>query len=123
LKKSKSIAGIVGPTLVVMVFSEMRFWNPTLYNTQTEPLIYLNGVLLFVAGLAIVKSHHIWIYGWQTLLTMVGYLALIVGLFRMFFPHIQKAKFDNNNSILIVEIILIFVGIFLTFKAYRPANR
>ncbi len=30
------------------------------------------------------------------------------------FSHIQKAKFDNNNSILIVEIILIFVGMFLT---------
>lgn len=37
--KSKSIAKIVGPTLIVMVFSEMRFWNPTLYDTQIVPLI------------------------------------------------------------------------------------
>ncbi|WP_276371800.1 hypothetical protein [Chryseolinea sp. H1M3-3] len=123
MEKSKSIAGIVGPTLIVMVLSETRFWNPTLYNTQIEPLIYLNGVLLFVAGLAIVKNHNIWIYGWQTLLTIVGYFALAVGLFRMFFPHLQKTKFDNNNPILIVEIILIFTGMFLTFKAYRPTKR
>ncbi|MVM37348.1 hypothetical protein GO730_06400 [Spirosoma sp. HMF3257] len=117
MEKSKSIAGIVGPTLIGMVFSEMRLWNPTLYDTQIVPLIYLNGVLLFVAGLAIVKSHNIWIYGWQTLITIIGYSAIIVGLLRMFFPQIQKAEFKNNNSILIVEIVLILIGIFLTFKA------
>lgn len=123
LEKSKSIAGIVGPTLVVMVLSEMRLWNPTLYDTQIEPLIYLNGVLLFIAGLAIVRSHNIWVYGWQTLLTILGYLVNILGLFRMFFPQMQKAEFDNNNPILIVEVILIFIGMFLTFKAYAPTKR
>jgi hypothetical protein len=35
----------------------------------------------------------------------------------------QKAEFDNNNSILIVEIILILIGIFLTFKAYFPTKK
>ena len=123
MEKSKSIAGIVGPTLIVMVFSEMRLWNPTLYDRQIVPLIYLNGVLFFVAGLAIVKSHNIWIYGWQTLLTIIGYIVIIVGLFRMFFPQIQKAEFNNNNFILTVEIILILMGIFLTFKAYFPTKK
>ena len=106
-----------------MVFSEMRLWNPTLYDTQIVPLIYLNGVLLFVAGLAIVKSHNIWIYGWQLVITIIGYIAIIVGLFRMLFPQIQKTEFDNNNSILIVEIILMLIGIFLTFKAYFPTKK
>lgn len=123
MEKSKSIAGIVGPTLIVMVFSEMSLWNPTLYETQTVPVIYLNGVLLFVAGLAIVKSHNIWIYGWQTLITIIGYIVIIAGLFRMLFPQIQKAEFSNNNSILIVELISIFIGMFLTFKAYFPTNK
>src|SRR6188768_3093107 len=98
MKKSKSIAGIVGPTLIVMIFSEMRLWNPTLYDTQIAPLIYLNGVLLFVAGMAIVKNHNIWIYGWQTIITIVGYIVIMIGLFRMFFPRIQEAEFDNGNS-------------------------
>ena len=123
MERSKSIARIVGPTLIVMVFSEMRLWNPTLYDTQIVPLIYLNGVLLFVAGLAIVNSHNIWIYGWQTLVTIIGYIVIIVGLFRMLFPQVQKAEFDNSNSILIVEIILILIGILLTFKAYYPAKK
>ena len=106
-----------------MVLSEMRFWNPTLYDNQIVPLIYLNGVLLFIAGLAIVRSHNVWVYGWQTLLTMLGYLVIILGLFRMFFPQMQKAEFENSNPILIVEIVLICIGVFLTFKAYAPAKR
>lgn len=123
MEKSKSIAGLVGPTLIVMALSEMRLWNPTLYDTQIVPLIYLNGVLLFVAGLAIVKNHNIWVYGWQSLVTIIGYIVIIVGLFRMFFPQVQKAEFDNNSSFLIVEIILVLIGIFLTFKAYFPTKK
>ena len=123
MEKSRSIAGIVGPTLIVMVFSEMRWWNPTLYDTQIVPLIYINGVLLFVAGLAIVKNHHIWMYGWQTLVTVIGYLLMILGLFRMFFPQIQKTEFKNNPSVFIVELLLILVGAFLTFKAYFPIKK
>lgn len=122
-EKSKSIAGIVGPTLIVMVFSEMKFWNPTLYDTQIVPLIYLNGVLLFIAGLAIVRSHNIWTNSWQTLITVIGYLAIIVGLLRMLFPQIQEEKFENNISILVLEIVLILIGVFLTIKAYYPKKK
>lgn len=123
MEKSKSIAKIVGPTLIVMIFSEMKIWNPTLYDSQIVPLIYMNGVLLFVAGLAIVKNHNIWTFSWQTILTIVGYLGIILGLFRMLFPQIQKAKFENNNSIFAVEIVLILAGLFLTLKAYYPTKK
>jgi hypothetical protein len=123
IEKSRSIAGIVGPTLIVMVFSETRFWNPTLYDTQIVPLIYFNGVLLFVAGLAIVRNHNIWTASWQTLITVTGYLVIIIGLLRMFFPQLQAEKFRNNNSVLVFEIVLILIGVFLTIKAYYPKTK
>jgi len=123
MDKSKSLAKIVGPTLIVMIFSEMKIWNPTLYDTQIVPLIYLNGVFLFVAGLAIVNKHNIWTFSWQTILTIVGYLGIVLGLFRMLFPQVQQGKFENNNSILVIEIILILIGLFLTIKAYCPSKK
>jgi len=123
MEKSKSIAKIVGPTLIVMVFSEMRLWNPTLYDTQIVPLIYLNGVILFVAGLAIINNHNVWIYSWQTVVTIIGYAVLIIGLLRMLFPEIQKAEFKNDTSTMIVEAALILIGVFLTFKAYFSTGK
>lgn len=120
---SKSIAGIVGPTLVVMVLSEMKFWNPTLYDTQIIPLIYLSGVLFFVAGLAIVRIHNIWVWGWQATITVLGWGGILLGLLRMFYPQMYKAEFKNDNPIFFVELALIVIGVFLTFKAYLPAKK
>jgi hypothetical protein len=120
LEKSKSIAGIVGPTLIVMVLSELKIWNPTLYETQIVPPVYLSGVLLFIAGISIVRSHSTWVLGWRTSLTIIGWLAILLGLIRMLFPHLYKTQFKNNNSVLIIEVLLIFLGVYLTNKANWP---
>ena len=109
-----------------MVLSELKIWNPTLYETQIVPLVYLSGVLLFIAGMSIVRSHNIWVLGWQTSLTIIGWLAILLGLIRMFFPHVYTTQFKNNNFALIIEVLLILLGIYLTYQAYwarRTTNR
>lgn len=120
MEKSKSIAGIVGPTLIVMVLSELKLWNPTLYDTQIVPLVYFSGVLLFVAGIAIVRSHNIWTWSWHLIITIIGCFSILLGCVRMFFPQLYLVKLKNDNYILSVELLLISAGIFLTFKAYTP---
>ena len=123
MEKSKSIAGIVGPTLIVMVLSELKVWNASLYDTQIVPLVYLSGVLIFVAGLSIVRRHNVWAWGWQTLITIIGWLGLILGILRMFFPQMYSAKFRNDSFAFAIELILIFIGIILTVKAYLPTKK
>jgi uncharacterized membrane protein len=123
LEKSKSIAAIVGPTLIVMVLSELKLWNPTLYETQLVPLVYFTGVLIFIAGLTILRQHNIWVWNWQTSITLIGWVGILLGLLRMFFPQMYKAQFNNDNYALVVEIVIILIGIFLTFKGYLPAKK
>jgi hypothetical protein len=120
MEKSKSMAAIVGPSLIAIVLSELKVWNPSLYNTQIVPLVYLSGVLLFVAGISIVRSHNIWVPGWQVILTIVGWSGIVLGLIRMFFPQLYKAQFKNDRSTLVVELLLILLGVILTIKAYFP---
>lgn len=105
-----------------MVLSELKIWNPTLYETQIAPLIYLSGVLFFIAGISIVRNHNIWALGWQTSLTLIGWSAILLGIIRMFFPHLYKVQFKNNNFALLVEVLLILLGIYLTYKAYWAGN-
>ncbi len=121
-EKSKSIAAIVGPTLVVMIISEMKFWNPTLYDDQIAPVIYLNGLLFFVAGLAIVRNHNVWTKQWPVILTVIGYVTMVLGLFRMFLPNVQESEFENNNTIMAIQLILVVLGVFLTIKAYKSTK-
>ena len=123
MDNSKSIAGIVGPTLIIMVLSELKIWNSTLYDTQIVPLVYLSGVLMFIAGLSIVRKHNIWVWGWQTLITIIGWLGLLFGILRMFLPQMYIAKFKNDNSAFAVELILILIGLILTAKAYLPTKK
>ena len=123
MDKSKSIAGIVGPTLMLMVLSELKVWNVTLYDTQIVPLVYLSGVLFFIAGLSIVRKHNIWVWGWQSFITIIGWLGLLLGILRMFFPQMYSAKFKNDNFAFAVELFLILIGLILTIKAYLPSKK
>jgi len=52
MTSSKRIAGLVGPTIVAMIVSEFPLVQPHLYDAQIPPVVYLSGVLMFVAGLA-----------------------------------------------------------------------
>lgn len=121
-EKSKSIAAIVGPTLVVMIISEMKFWNPSLYDDQIVPVIYLNGLLFFVAGLSIVRYHNVWTKQWPVILTVIGYATMVLGLFRMFLPNVQEAEFENNNTVMGIQLILLVLGVFLTIKSYKSTK-
>ena len=72
------------PTIVAMIVSEFPFVQPHLYDTQIPPVVYLSGVLMFVAGLAIVRVHNRWARDWTVLVTLAGWFSGTLGLFRMF---------------------------------------
>jgi hypothetical protein len=115
---SKHIAGLVGPTLIAMTISESEFIQPHLYDTQIAPVVYLSGTLLFVAGLAIVRVHNRWMGDWTVLLTLIGWFAIFGGLFRMFSTKLYQQGAQNTTALLVLELVLLAIGIFLTFKAY-----
>jgi hypothetical protein len=81
---SKQIAGLLGPTLIAISITESM--NIDIFVNTSAHLVYLNGTLLFVAGLAIVRVHNRWTGGWPVLVTLVGWLAIFGGLIRMIAP-------------------------------------
>ena len=48
---------------------------------------------------------------------------MLIVLLRMLFPEIQKTAFKNDSSIMILEVVLILIGVFLTWKAYSPIKK
>jgi len=112
---SKNIAALLGPTMIAIGISEALTFR--IFATNIAPLISLNGLLLFVAGLAIVRFHNRWTRGWPVMVTLVGWGFLLVGLFRMFAPEVQQAG-QNAPTTIITAILVAAIGLFLTFKAY-----
>jgi hypothetical protein len=115
MTNSKQIAGLIGPTLIALGTSEAM--NFRIWAGNIAPLIYLNGILLFVAGLSIVRVHNRWTRGWPVIVTLVGWVAILGGLFRMFAPEVQRIG-QNAPTTIITASLAGVIGVFLTFKAY-----
>jgi hypothetical protein len=122
---SKQIAGLVGPTLVAMLVSEFPLVQPHLYDSQVPPVIYLSGVLMFVAGLAVVRVHNLWVRNWAVLLTLTGWFFLGLGLIRMFAAsqYHQATAGTSSAVFMALEIVLLVVALILTYQGYRRGSR
>ncbi|TYO68447.1 FHIPEP family type III secretion protein [Bradyrhizobium hipponense] len=81
---SKTIAGLIGPTLVAiaagMLLNIGSFPELAEQVSRNPALIFVSGALLFVAGLAIVRAHNRWTKEWPVLVTLLGWLAILSGL-------------------------------------------
>lgn len=76
-------------------------------------------MLLFVAGLFTIRAHNRWSRSWPVLITLLGWLAAILGLVRMAAPHAYITSHSGQRvSVIALEVALLAAGAFLSFKAY-----
>jgi hypothetical protein len=123
---SKSIAGLIGPALVAIAGANLLNLGslPALMEQASRdlPLIYMSGILMFVAGLAIVRVHNRWAMGWELVVTILGWLVLAGGIARMGFTtqlgHIAAAMGSRTDVMIAILAVLFAIGAFLSLKAY-----
>jgi len=107
-------ARILGPTLLMLSVTE---WiNLEIWATNQAALTYFNGLFLLVSGLTIVVSHNFW-KGWPVVITVLGWVIVLSGAYRMFFPQAEQA----NEGLLpyLFFIIMGLSGLLLTFQGFR----
>jgi hypothetical protein len=124
---SKTIAALLGATLVAtaaMVLANLDAM-PTLVEelSKSPMLIVLAGYAAYVPGLAIVYFHNQWTGGWPVLVTLVGWLSLVIGLIRMVFPMqlagiMAKAAPAMTGVLPPIGVVFLLIGGVLSFKAY-----
>ena len=125
MSNSKQIAALLGPTMVAMLVAEFPYVQPRLYDAQIPPVVYLSGVLMFVAGLAIIRAHNIWVRNWTVLVTLSGWFLLLLGLVRMFAASRYRQATASTSSwvFVLLEGCLLALAVFITFKAYSRSSR
>ena len=116
---SMRLAGSIGPALIAITTSELV--NLAFLEKQYRYYSYVNGTVVFLAGLLIVRSHNRWTRGWPVVVTLTGWVAMFWGLFRMFAPEAQQG--GASIPTFIGMAIPFAVGVFLTFKAYWPPSK
>jgi uncharacterized membrane protein HdeD (DUF308 family) len=85
-------------------------------------LIFVSGILLLIAGLAIVRVHNFWSGGWRIAVTVLGWLALISGILRMFLPfwaaNIASTLGQSSTPVILGAFVPLLLGGFLSYKAF-----
>lgn len=113
---SRQLAGLLGPSLIAVSITESM--NLNIFSDTSAYFVYLNGLLLFVAGLAIVRAHNVWTDGWPVLVTLIGWLFLLGGSIRMIAPVSAQLTTQHPTAVLALTSVLLVVGIVLSFQAY-----
>jgi hypothetical protein len=124
---SKTIAVLLGPTLIataVSLLANLDISQTLIEGLSKSPaLIMIAGYAAFVPGLAIVYFHNRWTSGWPVLVTVMGWLSLVVGLLRMVFPT-QLAAITTKIApsaagvFPVFAVVFLLIGGFLSFTAY-----
>jgi hypothetical protein len=86
---STTIAGLIGPTLVAiaagMLLNIGSFPALAEQVSRDPALMFVSGILLFIAGLASVRVHNRWTNGWPVLVTSVAGCSSWLALPECFF--------------------------------------
>ena len=125
---SKLIAGFIGPLLaalgVAVLLNRDLFPRMAGELAQDHGLIILSGMIMLVAGIAIVRIHNVWTGGWPVIVTVFGWLAVVGGLARMWFAElaapIVSAVGISPTALVSAGGVVLALGAFLSYKAYGP---
>ena len=113
----------VGIGLIANAAAYRKLANEFLASTA---LIYLSGLLTMTAGLAIVLTHNVWRADWTVIITILGWLLLIGGAFRIVMPQgterIVRRLLKEKHGLTIGGIIWVALGGILCVFGYGLAR-
>lgn len=115
MDNARRIARIAGPGLVALGLTEG--FNIDVFAGNPPAVVYLNGTLLFVGGVAILQAHGRWSLDWRVLVTLAGWVLAAGGLYRMIAP--TAPQLGPGIGTWAVLAVLTLAGAVLTWKGYR----
>jgi hypothetical protein len=115
LRVARQLASILGPVMIVT--STTEWVNLHIWAGQLPVVTYLNGMVLFIAGLVVLRLHPRWSRSWPAAVTLAGWMILIAGLLRMAFPEAPQPR-DGLLATSLIALVLAY-GSVLTWLGYR----
>lgn len=124
MNNSLLLARLIGPFLLLVgigwLLNVKNFHRIIEDFSNNSALVYITGLIAFIAGLAVVSTHNIWVTDWPIAITIIGWMMLIKGGCLVILPEISfkvaRVLLKNVKLIIVPWMIMIAVGAFLTIK-------
>jgi uncharacterized membrane protein YczE len=126
MSASLFLARLIGPVMLVVglaVFANQRgFRDMSEEFLASRALMFLSGLIIMPAGLAIVLTHNVWTADWRVLITVFGWLLTIGGAVRLFEPAVlirtARALLRRPLFTPIAAAIWVVLGLLFCFFGY-----
>jgi uncharacterized protein YjeT (DUF2065 family) len=125
METSLLVAQIFGPIYVVIALGMML--NKGYYNNmirdfmKNDALLYLGGIIALAIGLLIVQAHNYWVKDWTVLVTIIGWMAVLKGIWLLVFPDMAKKQtkaWMKGNMIQTASIFAFVLGVVFVYFGY-----
>ncbi len=88
---------------------------------KSASLRYFGAMLALLFGALIVVGHNVWDSPWQSLITFIGWLALLKGAFLFIAPNWFMNQWEGVNMSQVMRIgalVIYFIGLYLLFAGF-----
>jgi hypothetical protein len=126
MQRSTYLAQLIGPVLaaiaVAILLNSPAFLMLAEQFLHSYALIFLAGVITLTAGIALVLAHNVWVGDWRLIITILGWLGVIGGLFRILWPQevvaIGSMVLNHPEFFMFAGFGMLVVGAVLSYFGY-----
>jgi hypothetical protein len=130
MQRSIYLAKLIGPVSVAMGVGMLL--NAPIFRILAEQflssyaLIFLAGLLTLTAGIALVLAHNVWVGDWRLIITILGWLSVIGGTFRIVAPNlvvrIGDAVISHGEAFMVAGFAVLVLGCVLSYFGYADTT-
>ncbi|WP_242084629.1 hypothetical protein [Aestuariivivens sediminis] len=90
-------------------------------DLKDEKFLIISSFMAILFGLINILLHNIWEPNWKFIITLMGWISLILGLLLFIFPKrtIALLQFINIKLVQVIYTLLFFTGLFLLNMVYN----
>ena len=119
LAKVIGLVSVISTTAVMVRYKESLVFDE---EAVKRPLFtYISGFVILILGVLIVVSHPVWVLDWRIVITILGWLVLLKGIGRIFFPNAVRLMIErkrDNRWFLLGEVIVFLIGLYLLYHVF-----
>lgn len=108
-------------TVGIGLFVSREYYRKELPKLLENPgFMMLGGYIALVIGLLITHAHNTWYTDWTTLITIVGWIAVIKGIWLIAFPQsaLQFRKMVQPKNLTVIASIVTALGLLFGYFGF-----
>lgn len=125
METSLFLAQVIGLVSVISTAAILTRYKESLVledeAAKSPVLIYLSGFAFLILGTLLVVSHSVWTFDWRLVITIMGWLVLLKGAGRIFFPSAVRRLIEkkrDDRRFLLGEVVVLIVGLYLLYYGF-----